>query len=58
MFNAARGRVLVAALFHVQIDGPAWPDAQPWGSVIFTVLAAVIVVALARTSVAPAWRSK
>lgn len=43
MFNAARGSLLVAALFHFQVNGPAWPDAQPWDSVIFAVLAAVIV---------------
>jgi membrane protease YdiL (CAAX protease family) len=29
MFNAARGSLLVAALFHFQVNGPAWPDAQP-----------------------------
>jgi uncharacterized protein len=43
MFNAARGSLLVAALFHFQVNGPAWPDAQPWDSVIFAVLAALIV---------------
>ena len=31
MFNAARGSILIAALFHVQVNGPAWPDAQPRG---------------------------
>jgi uncharacterized protein len=44
MFNAARGSLLVAALFHFQVNGPAWPDAQPWDSLIFAGLAAVIVV--------------
>lgn len=44
MFNAAGGSLLVAALFHFQVNGPAWPDAQPWDSVIFAVLAALIVV--------------
>lgn len=44
MFNAARGSLLVAALFHFQVNGPAWPDAQPWDSVIFAGLAAVLVV--------------
>jgi uncharacterized protein len=44
MFNAARGSLLVAALFHFQINGPAWPDAQPWDSVIFAGLAAALVV--------------
>jgi membrane protease YdiL (CAAX protease family) len=44
MFNAAKGSLLVAALFHFQINGPAWPDAQPWDSVIFAVLTAALVV--------------
>ena len=30
MFNAARGSILIAALYHFQMNGPAWPDAQPW----------------------------
>lgn len=44
MFNAARGSLLVAALFHFQVNGPAWPDAQPWDSAIFAALAVVVVV--------------
>lgn len=44
MFNAARGSLLVAALFHFQVNGPAWPDAQPWDSVIFAGLAILLVV--------------
>lgn len=44
MFNAARGSVLVAALFHFQVNGPAWPDAQPWDSVILAGIAAALVV--------------
>ena len=44
MFNAAGGSLLVAALFHFQVNGPAWPDAQPWDSVIFAALASVMVV--------------
>jgi uncharacterized protein len=43
MFNAARGSVLVSVLFHFQVNGPAWPDAQPWDSVIFAGLAAALV---------------
>jgi membrane protease YdiL (CAAX protease family) len=30
MVNAARGSLLITALFHFQMNGPAWPDAQPW----------------------------
>jgi uncharacterized protein len=43
MFNAARGSLLVAALFHFQVNGPAWPNAQPWDSLIYAALAAAIV---------------
>jgi len=43
MFNAARGSLLVAALFHAQMNGPAWPDAQPWDMLGFVLVAAVVV---------------
>ena len=39
MFNAARGSLLVAALFHAQMNGPAWPDAQPWDMLGFVLVA-------------------
>jgi uncharacterized protein len=44
MFNAAQGSLLVAVLFHFQMNGPAWPDAQPWDTLVFVIVAAVIVV--------------
>lgn len=47
MFNAARGSLLIAVLFHFQMNGPAWPDAQPWDTLTFG-LAAVVVVWLNR----------
>lgn len=47
MFNAARGSLLVAALFHYQMNNPLWPDAQPWDTWVFAV-AAVVVVWLCR----------
>lgn len=43
LFNAARGSLLVAALFHFQLNNPIWPDAQPWDSVLFVAAAAIIV---------------
>src|SRR5574340_1391279 len=49
MFNAARGSLLIAVLFHFQVNGPAWPDAQPWDTLVF-VAAAVIVVVVNRKS--------
>lgn len=44
MFNAARGSILIPALYHFQMNGPAWPDAQPWDSYVFALVAVVIVV--------------
>ncbi len=42
-FNAARGSILVAILFHWQLNMPMWPDAQPWDMYLFVVLALVVV---------------
>jgi hypothetical protein len=44
MFNAARGSILTAALFHFQMNGPAWPDVQPWDTLLFGIAAAVVVL--------------
>ncbi len=44
MFNSSRGSLLVAVLFHAQINGPAWPDAQPWDMYLFVVVAVVVVL--------------
>jgi membrane protease YdiL (CAAX protease family) len=45
MFNAARGSLLVAFLFHAQLNNPVWPDAQPWDMWLFVALAVVVVLA-------------
>jgi uncharacterized protein len=42
-FNAARGSILVAILFHWQLNMPMWPDAQPWDNYLFAVLALIVV---------------
>jgi membrane protease YdiL (CAAX protease family) len=47
LFNASRGSVLLAMLFHFQMNNPLWPDAQPWDMYGF-VFAAVVVVWLER----------
>jgi hypothetical protein len=47
LFNAARGSILIAALFHFQVMNPVFPDAQPWDT-LFYVIAAVIIVVLNR----------
>jgi membrane protease YdiL (CAAX protease family) len=44
MFNAARGSLLVAFLFHAQMNNPVWPDAQPWDMWLFVAVAVVVVV--------------
>jgi membrane protease YdiL (CAAX protease family) len=49
MFNVARGSLLIAVLFHFQMNGPAWPDAQPWENFLFAAVAVVVVVLNRRT---------
>jgi len=44
MFNAARGSILIAVVFHYQMNGPAWPDAQPWENFLFAAVALAIIV--------------
>lgn len=43
MFNAARGSLLIPVLFHFQLNGPAWPDAQPWDALTFGAAAVAVV---------------
>ena len=47
LFNAARGSLLISALYHFQMMNPAFPDAQPW-DILFFVIAAVVIVWLNR----------
>ncbi len=49
MVNAARGSLLAAVLFHAQMNGPAWPDAQPWDMLGFVLVALVVVAVNRRT---------
>ena len=44
LFNAAHGSILMAALFHFQMNGPAWPDAQPWENYMFALVAVGVVI--------------
>lgn len=44
LFNAAQGSILMAALFHFQMNGPAWPDAQPWENYLFALVAIAVVI--------------
>ena len=44
LFNSAQGSILIAALFHFQMNGPAWPDAQPWENYLFAAVAIAVVM--------------
>ncbi len=47
LFNSSRGSLIIAVLFHFQINNPIWPDSKPWDFLLF-IIVAVIVVALNR----------
>src|ERR1051325_5610717 len=47
LFNASRGSLLIAILYHLNIMNPIFPDAQPWDSYLLA-LAAVVIVFLNR----------
>ncbi len=47
LFNASRGSLTIAILYHLQMMNPIFPDAQPWDSYLFA-LAAVVIVFLNR----------
>jgi membrane protease YdiL (CAAX protease family) len=42
-FNASRGSLLIAILYHLNIMNPVFPDAQPWDSFLLAMAAVVIV---------------
>ena len=45
MFNSSRGSILLPAFFHhhLQLINPLWPDAQPYDTWLFVLVAAVAV---------------
>ena len=43
LFNRSGGSILLAMLYHFQLNNPLWPDAQPYDTYFF-VLAAIGVV--------------
>ena len=47
LFNSSKGSILLAALFHFQLNNPIWPDAQPYDTLAF-VAAAIAVVWIKR----------
>lgn len=44
MFNASAGSLVFPVLFHFQTNNPLWPDAQPWDTLTFGIVAAVVVI--------------
>ena len=44
LFNASRGSILLAALFHFQLNNPLWPDAQPYDTFFFVAAAFLVVI--------------
>ena len=44
MFNASRGSILIAILYHLQLMNPIFPETQPWENYIFIIVAVVVVV--------------
>ena len=47
LFNASRGSLLIAILYHLHMMNPIFPDAQPWDNYLFA-LAAIVIVFLNR----------
>ena len=43
-FNAARGSLLIAVLYHFQMMNPIWPDAQPYDNLMFVAVAVIVVL--------------
>jgi len=43
LFNASRGSLLIAILYHLNIMNPIFPDAQPWDSYLLATVAVIIV---------------
>jgi len=43
LFNASRGSLLIAILYHLNIMNPIFPDAQPWDNFLFAFAAVAIV---------------
>lgn len=43
LFNASRGSIFLPAFFHFMLINPVWPDAQPYDTYIFALIAMVIV---------------
>ena len=43
LFNHSRGSILLPAFFHLQLINLLWPDAQPYDTWFFVLVAAMVV---------------
>jgi membrane protease YdiL (CAAX protease family) len=43
LYNVSRGSILLPMLFHLQVINPLWPDAQPYDTIPFVIVAALVV---------------
>lgn len=43
LFNASRGSLLIAYLYHFQMMNPLFPDAQPWDNILWVGVAVIVV---------------
>ncbi|MFO7963704.1 MAG: CPBP family intramembrane glutamic endopeptidase [Desulfobacterales bacterium] len=43
LFNHSRGSLLLPAFFHLQLINPLWPDAQPYDTWLFVIVAAIVL---------------
>lgn len=43
LFNKSRGSLLIVVFYHLQMNNPIWPDAQPWDAILFSIAAVIIV---------------
>ena len=44
LFNASRGSLFIAILYHLHMMNPIFPNAQPWDNYLFGMAAIVIVI--------------
>jgi uncharacterized protein len=43
LFNVSGGSILLAALFHFQLNNPLWPDAMPYDMYLYVLVAVVVI---------------
>lgn len=43
-FNASKGSLMLAVLYHFQLMNPIFPDAQPYDNLMFIAVAVIVVV--------------